>query len=174
MDSVAALQARRCIETMRNRMSDNEFGYKVQALAAHVLLRLDYEIVAINHSGHPDIIATLGGKEFRFEVEAQAGRPRVRKLGSADLKGLVGTYGVFGYYALAVPSPVPNWILVPVAEMAHRKRPAANALLRAISNKSYSHEWTTEYLDMLYSSCRRIRLATFNALSEMALAGTVL
>ena len=60
MDNLAALQASDCIENLRLSISPVEFGYKVQALAAHVLLRLDYRVEEINRSGHPDIVATRG------------------------------------------------------------------------------------------------------------------
>ena len=72
MDAVA----RECIERIRSSISPSEFGYKIQALAAHVLLRLGYRIDSINQSGHPDIVAVRNGGEFRFEVEAEVTGPR--------------------------------------------------------------------------------------------------
>ena len=39
MGDVAALQAADCLENLHLSVSSGEFGYKVQALAAHVLLR---------------------------------------------------------------------------------------------------------------------------------------
>ena len=54
------LKAAECIENLHLTISSGKFGYKVQALAAHVLLRLNFQIEEINQSGHPDIIATRG------------------------------------------------------------------------------------------------------------------
>ena len=163
--------ARECVDRIRSYVSHVEFGYKVQALAAHVLLRLGYRIDAVNQSGHPDIIARWGGREFRFEVEAQVGRPRPRKLTDADFAALIGAGGVTGYYALAIAFPSPRWVLVPAVDLVGRTYAVPNMLLEAISDKDYSAEWTREYNLMLCQSCRPIRVASFSALSEMAKSG---
>ena len=41
-----------CLARLRSRVSAGEFGYRIQALAAHVLLGLDHRIEAINQKGH--------------------------------------------------------------------------------------------------------------------------
>lgn len=163
--------ARECIDRIRSGVSPAEFGYKVQALAAHVLLRLGYRIDAVNQSGHPDIIASWGGREFRFEVEAQVGRPRARKLTDADFASLTRAGGVTGYYALAIAFPAPRWVLVPAANLVGRTYASPNMLLEALSDRDYSFEWTREYNLLLCQSCRQIRIASFSALSEMATSG---
>ena len=163
--------ARECIDRIRDGVSPAEFGYKVQALAAHVLLRLGYRIDAVNQSGHPDIVADWGGREFRFEVEAQAGRPRPRKLTAADFDALLGAGSAIGYYALAVAFPAPKWIIVPARELAYRTLPSANMLLEALSDKPFSDEWTSEYVSLLGDSCNQIIASSFTDLSRMALDG---
>lgn len=170
-DSQAGFDSSECIERIRSGISSAEFGYKMQALAAHVLLRCGYRITAVNRSGHPDIISILNGKEFRFEVEAQAGGPRHRKLTVADFDSLVGGPNLTGYYALAVSFPTPYWVLVPASKLVDRKLPSSNALLEALSDKEYSEEWTREYIWLLQNACRQIRLASFHQLSQMALEG---
>lgn len=166
--------ARECIDRIRDGVSPAEFGYKVQALAAHVLLRLGYRIDAVNQLGHPDIVADWGGREFRFEVEAQVGRPRPRKLTDADFAALIGAGSAIGYYALAIAFPAPKWIIVPASELAHRTLPSANMLLEALSDKPFSDEWTNEYVSLLCDSCNRIIVSSFTDLSRMALSGQVL
>lgn len=163
--------ARECIDRIRSGVSPAEFGYKVQALAAHVLLRLGHRIDAVNQSGHPDIIANRGGREFRFEVEAEVGRPRPRKLTDADFASLIGDGSAIGYYALAIAFPSPRWVLVPAVDLVGRTYASPNMLLEAISDKDYSFEWTREYNLLLCQSCRQIRIASFSALSEMAKSG---
>ena len=76
----ASSRASECLERIRSEASATAFGYKIQAIAAHVLLRLDYRIVKVNRTGHPDIVSTKNGKEFRFEIEAEVVGPRTRKL----------------------------------------------------------------------------------------------
>ena len=160
-----------CIERIRSGISAVEFGYKIQALAAHVLLRLDYRIEAVNRAGHPDIVAIRGEREFRFEVEAEAFGPRPRQLTAADFASLIETPNIVGYYALTISFPKPYWVLVPASILACRTRPSANMLLEALSDKEYSAEWTREYVGLLQDACRQISLASFSDLCKMALGG---
>ncbi len=90
---------------MHSKSSATDFGYKIQALGGHVLLRLGYQVSAVKQSGHPDIIASIGGIEYRFEVESEVTRPRLRKLTAADFDSLVNVPNVIGYYALAITFP---------------------------------------------------------------------
>ncbi len=171
MNSHPTLNANECIERIRSDISPSEFGYKIQALAAHVLLRLNYRVDEVNPSGHPDIVATKNGREFRFEVEAEVTGPRPRKLTDADFAMLTETSNVVGYYALAISFPKPYWVLVPAKKLIRRNFPSSNMLLEALSDKAYSEEWTYEYVRLLHSACRQIRLASFSYLSQMAIAG---
>ncbi len=160
-----------CIERIRSGISAVEFGYKIQAVTAHVLLRLDYRIDAVNRSGHPDIVAVRDGREFRFEVEAEAFGPRPRKLTDADFASLIGTPNIVGYYALAISFPKPYWVLVPASKLVRRTLPSSNMLLEALSDKEYSTEWTREYVGLLQDACHQIRLTSFGDLCRMALRG---
>lgn len=171
MNSSLILSASECIERIRTGISPAEFGYKIQALAAHVLLRLNYQVDEVNPSGHPDIVATKDGREFRFEVEAEVIGPRPRKLTDADFAMLTETSNVVGYYALAISFPKPYWVLVPATKLIRRNFPSSNMLLEALSDKAYSEEWTYEYVRLLHSACRQIRLASFSGLSKMAMEG---
>ena len=159
-----------CINSIRNSISATEFGYKIQALAAHVLLRLGCEITAINQFGHPDIIAINDGKELHIEVEAEVGNPRLRQLTEADFQSLLNIRNVTGYYALAISVPKPYWIVAPVKDIVGRQ-PIPNILMEALSDAVFSEEWTREYVAMLRDKCQLIKMASFRTLSAMALAG---
>ena len=171
MNNCAVSGASECIERIRSGISPAKFGYKIQALAAHVLLRLSYRVDEVNHSGHPDIVATKDGREFRFEVEAEVTGPQPRRLTEADLDSLTKAPDVVGYYALAISFPTPYWVLVSASRLVNRNFPSSNMLLEALSDKAYSAEWTYEYVRLLHSACRQIKLASFSDLSQMALAG---
>ena len=171
MNSYTPPNASDCIERIRSDISPGEFGYKIQALAAHVLLRLGYKINEVNQSGHPDIVATKDGREFRFEVEAEVIGPRSRKLTDADFASLTESSNVVGYYALAISFPTPYWVLVPASKLIRRKFPSSDMLLEALSDKAYSGKWTYEYIQLLQSACRQIKLASFRDRRKMALAG---
>ncbi len=170
MNDLAMLQATECIEQMRLSVEPSEFGYKVQALAAHVLLRLDCQVQEINQYGHPDITATRGMEELRFEIEAEVSGPRPRQLTNEDFASLIDSSGAVGYFALAISFPSPRWIVVP-AERLKDRRPSSNVLLEALSDRNLSGAWTFEYLDLLHKECRRIRRASFGTLCARALAG---
>jgi len=147
------------------------FGFKIQAAAAHVLLRLNHRVIQVNRTGHPDIVSLRDGVEYRFEVEAEVWGWRKRLLTAEDLAGLVGGQGVMGYFALAVSFPKPYWALVPVAVLDRRRAALGNALLEALSDKQLSRAWTQAYFALLEESGRVIRERSFEHLTQLALAG---
>lgn len=163
--------ASECLERIHSSVSASEFGYKIQALAAHVLLSLGYRVETINPSGHPDIVAFKNGLEFRFEVEAEFGNPRPRKLTDADLSSLTGLQNGMGFFALAISFPRPYWVLVPALKLVGRNLPCPTILLEALSDRDYSSEWTHEYIYLLNAACRQIRLSSFGSLCRMARLG---
>ena len=167
---MSALQASDCIDSLHLSVSSGEFGYKIQALAAHVLLRLNFGVEEINRSGHPDIVATRGMRKLHFEVEAEVARPRLRKLTDDDFDALTELPGGVGYFALAIGFPIPRWVVVP-AERLKDRRPSSNVLLEALSDAEFSNAWTYAYIDLLNRECRRIRRTSFRELCERALEG---
>ena len=171
MDSDVSATPGECFDQIRSDLSDSAFGYKIQALAAHVLLRLDYQIIEVNSSGHPDIVASRDGREFRFEVEAEVGGPRLRKLTDADIVSLTNMPGVTGYYALAISVPAPRWVLVSAQKLTRRERSSPRVLLEALSDKVLSAAWTQEYTQLICNEWRQIKLASFAVLCERALTG---
>ena len=168
----AEAAARDCLDTLLLELSPPEFGNRMQAVAAHILLRLGYYIEAVNRTGHPDIIAWREGLEYRFEVEAQVTGPRPRQLETADFAALLNTPNAQGYYALAVsPTRRPRWLLVPAARLVNRQLPSPNALLEALSDRDYSAAWTAEYHRLLQQSGRIIRQTPSSELGQRAVEG---
>ena len=170
MNDPETFQASDSIENLRLSISPVEFGYRVQALAAHVLLRLEYRVEEINRSGHPDIVATRGMEELRFEIEAEVVGSHPRQLTDDDFASLIKVSGAIGYFALAISFPTPRWILVPAQRLVGRK-PSSNVLLEALSDRDFSEAWTCEYISLLNEECRQIRGASFGTLRARALAG---
>ena len=171
IDEMAAIHAAHCIDDLRLSLSASEFGYRMQAVAAHILLRLNYEVQDIRRSGHPDIIATRGVDEYRFEIEAEVVGRRARQLKRADFESLLDVTGAAGYFALAIGSPRPRWVVVPADRLVNRK-PCRTLLLDVLSDIGFSHAWTHEYINLLNDHCRRIRRASFRSLCDRALAGS--
>lgn len=171
MYDLPGIHARRCIEDLRLSTSSSNVGNIVQTLASHVLLRLHYQVVEDNPSGHPDIIATRNDVgEVRLEVEAEAVGTHPRQLTTEDFDSLVGIPGVVGYFALAVLNPTPHWILVPAERLMGRRR-YSNALLRALRDKQFSDDWTYQYVRLINDECRRILSSSSGELRRRALNG---
>ena len=156
---------------MRSESSATKFGFKMQAIAAHILLRLNHHVVQVNHTGHPDIVSVRDGIEYRFEVEAEVHGPRKRALTPADVAGLMGGHGAVGYFALAVSFPKPYWVLVPITALDRRTTASGNALLGALSDKDLSKAWTQVHHRLLEDSCEAIRRRSFEDLVQLALTG---
>lgn len=163
--------ARDCLDSLLAELSPQQFGFQIQAVAAHILLRLGYYIEAVNRTGHPDITAWREGVEYRFEVEAQVAGPRPRQLGKDDFAELLAVTNANGYYALAVGPLSPRWLLVPASKLVNRQQPSPNALLEALSDRDYSAAWTAEYHHLLQASGRLIRQTPSSELGQMAVEG---
>lgn len=164
--------ARNCLDALLLELSPQEFGNRIQAVAAHILLRLGYHIAAVKWRGHPDITAWRDGLEYRFEVEAQVTGPRPRQLEKEDFDGLLSVPHAQGYYALAIsPHTRPPWLLVPASSLVNRQLPSRNALLEALSDRDYSAAWTDEYHRLLQASGRLIRQTPSSELGQMAVDG---
>ena len=170
MNDLSTHNAVNCIENLQLSISSVKFGYKIQALAAHVLLRQNFQIKEINQSGHPDIIATRGMDEFHFEVEAEVTGPRPRQLTDDDFEALTGLSSGAGFFALAISFPKPRWIVIPAERLKHRQ-PSPNVLLEALSNKQLSNAWTVAYISLLNRACRQIGQSSFRKLCKRALSG---
>ena len=159
-----------CLMRLRSQASAGEFGYKIQAIAAHVLLGLNHRVTEVNHKGHPDIVSVKDGREFRFEVEAEVVRRKSRMLSPTDFEGLIRA-DAEGFFAVAVSFPRPYWVLVPARKLVRRNFAAVNALLVALSDKTFSSEWTREYVPLVVRSCRDVLDRSFDQLVQRAKAG---
>ncbi len=159
-----------CLSRLLAQVSPSEFGYRIQALAGHVLLGLGHRVVEINHKGHPDVVSIKDGQEFRFEIEAEVMARKPRMLTPSDFDGLIET-NVEGYFAIAVSFPQPRWVLVPAARLVQRESPAGMALLKALSDKKFSSEWTNEYVLLIRRSCRDVIRRSFDQLVQRAVEG---
>ena len=56
----STVSANHILARLRDEVGDSEFGYRLQALFAHVLGRLGASILEVNAQGHPDIRGVSG------------------------------------------------------------------------------------------------------------------
>lgn len=165
--------ARTCLERLLLESDDKAFGFKMQAVAAHILLRLGHTVLKVNRVGHPDIVTLNDGVEHRFEVEAEVRGHRKRMLQEADFVGLTEA-DTLGYFALAMSFPRPYWVVVPIRELIDRGAPSGNATLEALRDTHLSDAWTANHLDLLARSCRVVRERSFEQLARRAMEGRAL
>ena len=163
-------QASACYDRLREYRQASELGYLCQALAAHILLRLGFVIREIATTGHPDIVAYHGETEFRFEIETQVGKPRLRQLTTQDFKGLISSRSV-GYFGLLQPGTPPKWTLVDVARLVRRSGTIPQSVLHSLKDKDQSDSWTSEMTGLLAGSCRLLEVVTYEELRCQALDG---
>lgn len=166
-------EAGKCLETLRGAVGVSEFGYRVQGLAAHVLLRLGARVLQINSQGHPDIVAELDRGLIRVEVESDFHGARAHALTQEDLDGIVPRSATDkGYFAIALCGPYPRWLLVDHARLRRRHgTPASPAVLQALADPETSKQWTMEFIALLMAHCERLPLLTFDFLVRRALEG---
>ena len=161
------VSARACLDRLLPELDNEGFGFKMQAVAAHILLRLGHEVLEVKRFGHPDIVSVKDGVEYRFEVEAEVRGHRKRMLEPADFVGLTAT-GDVGCFSFAVSFPRPYWVVVPVLELVRRGSPSADATLEAPRDTLLSDAWTQTHFDLLATSCSVVRERSVEQLAKRA------
>jgi hypothetical protein len=162
------------LDDLRAACGDSEFGYRMQALFAHVILRLNGRVIEINAQGHPDIRAWLGRRELLIQVKTFWHRypTSVFELSTEDVGGIQATgerEGILAVLDCAVPV---RWNVVPAdraASLTGFAIPAAT--LRADSNRSLSEDCTAEFLGIVLNTGDKLRNLTYRLLRRRALRG---
>lgn len=166
-------QAGKCLETLKDAIGPVELGFRVQGLAAHILLRLGARVLEINSQGHPDIVAENERGIMRIEVEAHIHGSRARLLTKEDLEAIAPRRSTDqGYFALALCSPYPTWLLIEYSRLQRRHgTPASPAILQALSDAETSKRWTAEFITLLIEHCQHLPAFLFDFLVRRALEG---
>jgi hypothetical protein len=166
-------EAGKCLEALRGTVELSEFGFRIQGLAAHIMLRLGARVLEVNRQGHPDIVAEFDRGLMRIEVEADVYGTRARLLTKEDLDAIAPRRTTDkGYFALALCGPYPRWILVDYARLCRRHGvPASPAILHGLADAEASNQWTAEFIALLVTHCRDLPAFTFGFLARRALEG---
>ncbi len=155
-------------------VGDGEFGYRIQALFAHVLLRLGGVVSTVNAQGHPDIGARLGDREFLVQVKtvSHVSASQLMNVADEDLKGIAPAGRREGLLAILDCADPVEWIVVPFARAsALSGRSVRVATVRAERDVALSEDCTGEFLDLVLTSGRRLRTMSYRVLRRRALAG---
>jgi hypothetical protein len=165
------------LDSLRSKTSDSEFGYRVQALFAHVLGRLGYAIIEVNAHGHPDVKGRAGDIVLAAQVKSitHSSASTMFTLGEPDLVGIRQTAGYQGVLAaLDCAAPV-GWSVVRSERLdLHLNRPVHIATLRAEQDEQLSQDCTREFLDMVLMPNSKALELPFELLARRAMRGEFL
>ncbi len=173
MEDLRHWTAGKCLERLRDAIEPSELGFRIQGLAAHVLLRLGLRVVEVNSIGHPDIVAEAERGFVRVEVEADLHGWRARALTKEDLDAIAPRGSLDrGYFAVAICGPYPRWIVVDSVLLQRRRgTPASPAIFQALCDSEASALWTAEFISLLLSHCEHLVSFSFDFLVRRALEG---
>ncbi len=171
--SESPYDAARLLTNLINDVGIPKFGLVVQALFAHVLLRLGGNVLDIKNPGHPDIRAMLAGQIYNIEVETAGRKTLPRQLEQADLKVLQVHRGRgYGYFCVLDTGHPIAWLCVDVASLGRRASGKLHlSLIRAYSNRKLSLDCTTEFSRLVTKEARNLRQFTYGQLRQEALSG---
>ena len=172
--SQSPYDAAKLLVDLRNDVGIQTFGILVQALFAHVLLRLGGKVLDVKHPGHPDILATWAGHLYYIEVETATRKILPRHLEPRDLDVLrVSKDGEHGYYCVLECGPPLAWLCVDVASLGQRVHGDLRlSLLRGYSNRELSLDCTSEFSLLVIQEARSLHQLTYDRLRQEVLSGT--
>jgi hypothetical protein len=165
------------MDDLRAECGDAEFGYRLQALFAHVLLRLGARVLEINAQGHPDVRVRLSDREMLVQVKtcSHTSAATIFEMTEEDVTGITEAgrrAGVLAFLDCAEPV---SWSIVPADRAAAMVgRLVHVATLRADSDHALSEDCTEEFLAMIQTIGHRLRNLTYTLLRDRALAGELL
>lgn len=163
-------KAGRLLEQLLAEVGPVEMGFRIQGLAAHVMLALGYRIIKIKSSGHPDVVAEKEQGIVRVEVEANTRGIGLHLPEPTDLIALDSKEpGDEGYFAVAICTPFPKWIVVDSYRLTNRKTKLALPWLEAISNKGHSQDWSQAFIRILEQHSDHLVDFSFEWLAKQAL-----
>ena len=162
------------LDSLRAECGDGEFGYRMQGIFAHVLLKLGVRVLEINAQGHPDIKARLADTTLIVQVKScdHAYASSTFQLSKSDLAGITPSPRTKGYLAfLDCAAPV-AWHLVE-ASVARQflGRCVPVAVLRAARDEQMSQDCTELFVEIIIALKDRLSLLTFPLLAKRALEG---
>jgi hypothetical protein len=162
-------RAGRLLEDLTVEIGPVEMGFRIQGIAAHILLAMGYSILEIKSSSHPDIIARNKIGITRVEVEAN-----IQGIGThlplpADIASLLPqVYGDRGLFAISICSPLPKWIVIDYNKFQGKKNKLPISVLEALSNKELSNEWSQLFIKILTINSSHLKYFSFEYLSKLA------
>ena len=162
------------LEALRQRCGDAEFGYRMQALFAHTVMRQGWRILAINAKGHPDIYALAEDEEVLIQVKSNAHRSASTtfELSHDDVAGIRAIGRRTGWFALLDCAVPVQWFVISSQRATSLLgRPLHLATLKANCDLEISATCTRHFHEIISKNRVRFPSLSFHVLSHRALMG---
>jgi hypothetical protein len=162
------------LEAVRAECGDAEFGYRMQGMFAHVLVRLGAVVLEVNAQGHPDIKARLADELIIVQVKScEHRRPSsMFQLSKDDLSGITSGDRTKGYLAFLDCADPISWHLVNFATARQfLNRCVPIAALTAAQDQQFSTDCTDVFTEIVLSAKDRLSVLTFPLLTSRAIQG---
>ena len=167
--------AKSILDSLRSTFGDSEFGYRMQALFAHVLLVVGALVKEVNAQGHPDIKAELQGYILNIQVKTAVHNRSTPDfiLSSEDYRGVCSDNPhCKGYLAVLDCAEPVSWIVVSERNLKRLiGQPLHLASLRAECEIDFSDECTDTFLEILISNKEKLSSFTYRLLVKRVLSG---
>ncbi len=160
------------LDGLCTEFGSSDFGYRMQAVFAHVLMRIGAQITEVNAHGHPDVRAILQGRELRIQVKAltHAYANAYLTLAPEDFAGIEAQGDGEGYLAILDCAIPVTWIII-ASDRAQRfvTRPTLVTTLQAERAEPLSSECTDVFLELILEERSRLHQLPFAIVAERAL-----
>lgn len=163
------------LDSLRASIGDSEFGYRMQALFAHVLLELGGTITEVNQQGHPDIKSVKDGQTALFQVKSithgYAGW--VLTVSPEDIAGIRPSRpNEVGYFAVLDCAIPVSWVVSGYSAIRrHETCSVSIETIRASADLELSSECSGVFAELLMRHKDNLHLLTFGVLRDRALRG---
>lgn len=166
-------EIKQALDLLRANTGDSQFGYRMQAFFAHVLLELGGSIIEINQQGHPDIKWNYNGKTSIFQIKtithSYAGWNLA--IGSDDIAGIrPNGPNETGYFAVLDCAAPISWLIIEYDQMQrYESRSVTIETIRAVANAEFSDECTNVFAELVTRHKTKLHLLTYGILRKRAL-----
>jgi hypothetical protein len=163
------------LDTLRASIGDSEFGYRMQAFFAHVLLNLGSTITEVNQQGHPDIKSVKNGQTALSQVKSitHSYAGWVLTVSPHDIAGICPSRpNEIGYFAVLDCAIPVSWVVCSYSAIRRHEMCSVNIeTIRASADLELSEDCTGVFADLLMRHKNSLHLLTFRILRDRALRG---
>lgn len=161
------------LKELRENEEPARFGYRLQGLFVHTLLRLGAGHIKNNPRGHPDVVCRYGGVDVMFEVELLSPPQFIDPENVLAIKpDHPGIKGFLALFQLVYP---PRWIIVEHGELKRLAGThAKTSRLLARRDRILSEDVSVEFISLVVHNEHRLANLNFRLLNNWAMRGVVI